>query len=411
MNYFKKFAIHYFVFFALLCFIIILLNWLVNPYNIYQSLPIKQFSQKPLVTSHLRLAKAIAVEWIKPDILILGSSTAETGLSPQFPAWNNSKVYNLGLSGANIYEVMRYLQHAQSVKPVKKVILTVNFFMFNAYIDNRDDFDESLLKVDAQGNTNPLALNKVFTTLLSYDAIKASWETVNNQNKKNAFQSNGQLVLDYREDQVNQLKGYKNNFLYTERFNKSSLLPLPQELFDFVNKEKQIDTLQYMKNIITVCEQNNTQLIVVIAPEHIRLLETYKQLGLWTQYEQWQEELVNIIDVHNKKYSNAPVELWGFNKINAITTEKLPEKNDVETTMRWFWDPYHFKNDLGNLILEAICNTTKKSKITNFFVRLTPNNIQTELQRNRADLSRWEKEHISDVSELAENLNVTAKTS
>ncbi|RUR20239.1 hypothetical protein ELY21_01600 [Legionella sp. km535] len=411
MNYFKKFSIYYFFFLVLFCSLIVLCNWLVNPYNIYKSLPIKQFSQKPVVTSHLRLAKAMAVEWNKPDVLILGSSTAETGLNPQFPAWNNSRVYNLGLSGANIYEVMRYLQHAEAVKPVKKVILAVNFFMFNAYVANRDDFDESILKVDAQGNNNSLALNNLFTTLLSYDAIKASWETVNSQNKKNAFQSNGQLVLNYREEQVSQLKGYRNNFLYTESYNKSSLIPLPHELFDFVNNEKQINTLQYMQNIITICEKNNTQLVVVIAPEHIRLLETYKQLGLWKRYEQWQKELVDIIASHNAKHPDAPYQLWSFNKINTITTEQLPEKDDIKTTMRWFWDPYHFKNDLGNLILETILNNRDESQASNFSTRLTPNNLSSELQLNRTDLSHWEKEHQDQVRELRQNLNAPSKTS
>ena len=411
MNYFKKFSIYYLSFLVVLCSIIILLNWLVNPYNIYKSLPIKRFSEKPIVTSHLRLAKAMAVEWNKPDVLILGSSTAETGLNPQFPAWNNSRVYNLGLSGANIYEVMRYLQHAESVKPVKKVVLAVNFFMFNAYINNRDDFDESILKVDAQGKNNPLALNNLFTTLLSYDAIKASWETISNQNKKNAFQSNGQLVLNYREDQVNQLKGYKNNFLYTERFNKSSLLPPPQELFGFENKKRQINTLQYMQNIITICEKNNTQLILVIAPEHVRLLETYKQLGLWELYEQWQKELVDVIALHNTKYPDAPFELWSFNKINTITTEQLPEKDDTKTTMLWFWDPYHFKNDLGNLILEAILNNNYESQTTHFSTRLTPYNIKSELQMNRSDLFEWEIKNEGEVNELKHNLMLSSKSS
>ncbi|KTD47609.1 hypothetical protein [Legionella quateirensis] len=409
MNYFKKFSIYYLSFLVALCSIIILLNWLVNPYNIYKSLPIQRFSQKPVVTSHLRLAKAMAVEWNKPDVLILGSSTAETGLNPQFPAWNNSRVYNLGLSGANIYEVMRYLQHAESIKPVKKVVLAVNFFMFNAYINNRDDFDESILRVDVQGKNNPLALNNVFTTLLSYDAIKASLETISSQNKKNAFQSNGQLVLNYREDQVNQLKGYKNNFLYTERFNKSSLLPPPHELFGFTNKEQQINTLQYMQNIIAICEKNNTQLILVIAPEHIRLLETYKQLGLWNLYEQWQKELVDMIDLHNKNHPNVPFELWGFNKVNAITTEQLPEKEDTHTAMHWFWDPYHFKNELGNLILSSILNNKDESQTNNFSTRLTPINIYSELQFNRTALSRWENEHLSEVSELKENLSASSK--
>ncbi|HAT1699318.1 hypothetical protein SE938_03450 [Legionella pneumophila] len=136
----------------------------------------------------------------------MGSSTAETGLNPDFSAWDNSQVYNLGLSGANIYEVMRYLQHAAAIRPVKKVILVVNFFMFNAYVNNRDDFNESLLHVDFNGNKNPHTINTIVSNLLSFDALKASWETIKNQHKGNAFLSNGQLGHNYREEQIQQLR-------------------------------------------------------------------------------------------------------------------------------------------------------------------------------------------------------------
>ncbi|HBD9376167.1 TPA: hypothetical protein KLD42_003092 [Legionella pneumophila] len=404
MNRFKKFSIYYLSFLLLFGFIIILFNWLVNPYDIYKSIPIQKLSKKPQVTSHLRLTKAIATEWKKPEYLIMGSSTAETGLNPDFSAWDNSHVYNLGLSGANIYEVMRYLQHAEAIKPVKKIILVVNFFMFNAYVDNRDDFNESLLHVDFNGNKNPHTVNTIFSTLLSFDALKASLETIKNQHKRNAFLSNGQLVHDYREEQIQQLKGYKNNFLYTENYSKASLLPSPHNQFSFINPVKGIDTIAYLQKIITICENNHTELILILAPEHVRLLETYKLLDLWDTYEQWQKELMKIIAAHNQKYPNLKFALWGFNNINSITTEQLPDKDDVITKMHWFWDPQHFKNELGNLILLMILRLKDESGISHFSTLLTENNIQKKLENDRLELIKWENRHPKDIIELKQNL-------
>ncbi|HAT2065008.1 TPA: hypothetical protein JBA10_16105 [Legionella pneumophila] len=403
MNRFKKFSIYYLTFLLLFGLVIILFNWLVNPYDIYKSISLQNLSKKPQVTSHLRLTKAIAIEWRKPEYLIMGSSTAETGLNPDFSAWGNSHVYNLGLSGANIYEVMRYLQHAEAIKPVKKVILVVNFFMFNAYVNNRDDFNESLLHVDSNGNKNPHAVNTIFSTLLSFDALKASWETIKNQHKRNAFLSNGQLAHDYREDQIQQLKGYKNNFLYTESYSKASLLPPPHHQFSFTNPEKGIDTIAYLQKIITICENNHTELILILAPEHVRLLETYKLLDLWDIYEQWQMKLVDAIDYHNQKYPNSKFSLWGFNNINTITTEKLPEKNDSYTKIQWFWDPYHFKNELGNLILSTVIKLKDESQISNFSLLLTKTNIQNKLIHDKRDLTRWENTHRNEIIELKIN--------
>lgn len=404
MNHFKKFTISYIT--ALIFFILslVLFNWIINPYNIYRPPLLKQAKQKPLVSTHLRLAKAMAIQWKKPQYLILGSSTAETGLNPTMTAWKQGEVYNLGLSGANIYEAMRYLQHAQSIRPLKKVILAVNFFMFNAYVDNRNDFDESLLNVDVNNKKNPFSINHLFITLLSYDAIQASLETLKNQDKKSAFKANGQLHLKYREEQINSLKGYKNNFLYTEHFNSSSLLPPPKKIFSFNNPEKDIDTMKYMQQIIHLCEKKHTELILVIAPEHIRLTETYKLLGLWNLYEQWQKNLVQMITLHNKKYPHFQYRVWGFNTLNEFTTEKLPEKDDSQTKMQWFWDPYHFKSELGNLILTSLLKQQDSTITTHFFNILTMNNVSKVLKINHLDLLQWEKENPKAISELQDQL-------
>ncbi|MBL7525460.1 hypothetical protein I5282_02590 [Legionella sp. 30cs62] len=365
----------------------------------------KKLSRKPMVTSHLRLAKARAVEWKKPQTVIMGSSTAETGLDPEHPDWINKPVYNLGLSGANIYEVMRYLQHAQSIKPLKTVVLTVNFFMFNAYSKNRVDFSEEILNIDFNGNLNPKSTTAYFSTLLTYDAINASLFTIKNQDKKNAFKNNGQLVHNYRNDLVNQLKGYRNNFISAERYNRSSFLPPPANKYAFYDLKNNIDTMNYMKKIIEICETNNTELVIIIAPEHVRLLETYKLLGLWEQYEQWQSKLVSLVNYHNMNHPNLQYALWSFNNINQFTTEPLPVKDDHVTKMQWFWDPLHFKNEFGNLILSSILNPQFKSNIINFRSDLTKANLSSEFEKIRSDLNRWESLNSDQTQEIKQILS------
>lgn len=406
MNSYKKFTRLYLGLTLLFCSIIIAFNWLINPYDIYQSPTFKGFNKnKPLVVSHLRLAKAKAVEWQKPDYLIMGSSTAETGLNPEHPGFQRQKVYNLGLSGANIYEVKRYLEHAEATHPAKKIILALNFFMFNAYLNNRNDFDESILNVDREGKTNYFT-GRGLVSLLTFDAIHDSIITLREQHKENAFRSNGQLRLNYRAAQINELKGYKNNFLYVEGFNKSNYLPAPARRFGFQSSNNEINTLGYLQEIIDLCQNKNTELILVLAPVHVRLLESYKLLGLSDEYDKWQTAITALIEEHNRKFPASPFTLWGFNKVNAITTEKLPPKDDVQSAMQWFWDPEHFKNRLGNLILSQILNATGPD-IEDFSVQLTLKNIDNELQKNRLALEQWENEHQRQVKQLKMALDQT----
>lgn len=382
----------------------IFFNWLVNPYNIYNPPHFKSFEIKPLVSTHLRLVKAISVQLKKPEYIVLGSSTAETGIDPNKLDLNTRNVYNLGLPSANIYEILRYLQHAQSIKPLKKVVLVVNFFMFNAYLENRVDFDESILKVDANDQKNQSSLNTLTSTLLSFDALKASIETIKGQNSENVYQSNGQLILNFRQQQVSKFKDYKKYIEYVESYNRETFFPSPKKKYSFIDSQNKINSMSILKKIIESCEKNNSELIIIIAPEHVRLLETYKILGLWSKYEEWQEKITSLINEHNKDYSNSPFKVWAFNKINYITTEYIPDSDDPTKTMQWFWDPFHFKAALGDLILENISLQKKLSLKNVISVILTKDNLQPELKKNRRLLLKWELNNSTVISELKKNL-------
>jgi hypothetical protein len=377
----------------------------VNPYDIYNPPHLKYFENKPLVSTHLRLVKAMAVKLKRPEYLILGSSTAETGLDPNKLDTHRGNVYNLGLPGANIYEVMRYLQHAQSVKPLKRVVLVVNFFMFNAYYENRVDFDESILKVDKNENKNNGSINTLVSTLISFDALNASMETIKKQNSENVYQSNGQLMLNFREKQISKFNGYRGNFVYVESYNKETLFPSPQKKYSFRNSQNGIDSIQHLRRIVDICEKNNTQLTIVIAPEHVRLLEAYRLLGLWDKYEKWQVKITELIATHNEKNPKNLFQIWAFNKINFITTERIPKISDSKSNMKWFWDPFHFKNQLGNIIIDTIYFRKTLNNNDTISELLTKKNILSELKKNRLLLLVWESTNKKEIDEIKNNLN------
>ena len=119
---------------AISMLVVVLMNYLIDPYSIYSAPRLDGInSNKPLLFKYLRLTKAHAIMRKQPDALILGSSRTEHGLDPEHPALiNKYNSFNLALTGASIYENLRYLQHANAVNPLKKVVLAVDFFQFNA---------------------------------------------------------------------------------------------------------------------------------------------------------------------------------------------------------------------------------------------------------------------------------------
>lgn len=72
--------------------------------------------------------------------------------------------------------------------------------------------------------------------------------------------------------------------------------------------------------------------------------------------------------------------------------------------MHWFWDPQHFKNELGNLILLVVLRLKDESGISHFSTLLIEDNIQKKLENDRLEISKWENRHPKDIIELKQNL-------
>ena len=113
------------------------LNWIVDPFSIFGAPTIPRFNaNKPDYVDHLRLTHVYRVQRIEPDCILLGTSRTGRGLAPGHPALKNLRCYNLSLPAISMYEMRRYLQHAQAIRPQRLAILALDFRVFNAVPDN-----------------------------------------------------------------------------------------------------------------------------------------------------------------------------------------------------------------------------------------------------------------------------------
>lgn len=374
---------------------LIIFNWLMNPYGIFKSPTIQGInSVKPEISTHLRLTKSIASTWIKPQSIILGSSTAETGFDPTHPAWPFKPVYNLGLSGANLYEVMRYYQHDRAIHPPRQIVLVLDFFMSNVYLKNRVDFEENLLSVTQNEKKNKKLSHTLFSTLFSWDASKASYKTLIAQNERNIFLPNGQLDWSYRKDHIHKLGGYHNTFLNVESQFQEMFFLGPQFNYAFKKTGGQ-STFDFLKIIFADAQKDHSSITIILSPSHVRLLEAYRLTGLWFKFENWKSQIVNLAS------KNKNVTVWDFSDFNQYTTEKIPSKLDKETEMRWYWDDFHYKKELGDLILNRIFNYPPKDQPQNFGYLLTTKNLHAHLAKIRHQQYLWKQSHQTDLKELS----------
>jgi hypothetical protein len=350
-------------------------NIFVDPYGIYNSPTVSGFNQsKPEKWKHQRLYKALDITRIKPATIFLGSSRTNLGLNPAYSALDGKQpAYNLGLNGANTYETLRYLQHAiKNQKDLKLVILGLDFIMFNTELGNQAGFEEN--RLEKQSITSQDFINTTF----SLDTLSLSQETIQankNKTRQDIYYPNGFMKLQRSEKDKNLTEFKKSIGVY---FNVHSNYQLSQQY------------LEDLKEIVELCKQNNITLVAFISPAHVTQTEAIYAAGQWNLLEQWMREVVKILPV------------WNFSDYNSITTEPVSE------IMKNYIDSSHYKEHIGNLVLDRILSKQDTQIPKDFGVYLTPNNIESQLTKMRNDRNKWAKAHPSEV-ELVKTIMLNQK--
>ncbi len=109
------------------CLTVALFNYRVDPYGIYHYKErmtdrlsrIDQFL-------HLRLTKPWHIVQTKPTAVVVGTSRSAT-VHPQHPTWPQSGSYNLSIPGLTVYEMLRFIEHAQANGPLSKLMIGLGF--------------------------------------------------------------------------------------------------------------------------------------------------------------------------------------------------------------------------------------------------------------------------------------------
>lgn len=368
-SYLLKAAVTFFVLLALTASF----NLLVDPFELFNSPKFAQFNQKkPLFHAHDRMIKANRMRQWQPDVIVMGSSRAEIGLNPDNTDLlkTATPAFNLAISGANIHELLRYLQHAQHLKPLKQVVVGLDFFMFNINKPNEPDFNDSRLAPNSKGYYVDL-----FQSLLTYDALEASIKTINQQHTipESVYLPNG-----FRDDRdswslIQKVGGHRQAAINNERHTLAEMDGYV--FFAITDKSGDSSSLESFEQLLVFCKDNKIDLHLFISPEHARKLVLLNHVGLWAEFASWKQHLVRIIAENAPEFS-----LWDFSGFNSITTEAFPALGDSKTQMHGYWESSHYKKEIGNIILHKLLTADNSTPPADFGVLLTPLSIGSQLQ-------------------------------
>lgn len=361
----------------------------VDPYSLLAIPRIDGFNaRKPAVHTQIRLMKAYDVLRAAPAAVVLGSSRVEIGVDTRNsqPLLNSRPVYNLGLGGAGPYVAYRYLQHVSSRRSPDLVMLGLDFeyFLKLAEVEGTAEPEEfeAYLAITRHGKGNA---DRRWRHTVSLDALSDSAVT---------------LITNIRDAPAWDLAVAGNHdFEFVRNYFARTGSSQYFRWIDIVALRYYIDTklrrdplvMKDVEAILTLCESQGTSVVLFINPLHADMLEMFDLAGLWPAFEDWKRDLVKLAATRATTDGASGIPLWDFSGYHSYATESVP----TEGLLRWFWDPSHFRPELGDLMLRRMLGADEP-----FGVLLTPAVLEPHLAAIREQRQLYRKHATNDVRRL-----------
>lgn len=361
------------------------INIAVDPIGVFGFPVIEGFNNVKTDTSKIsRLKNAFTVYTNKPNTIILGTSRAEYGIKCSHPSLANSICENLSLPAVEMYEVYRYLQHANNVRKLDKVIIGLDLMSFNQNSDNRNFFSEDWLSVSYDGKQQYTGYYTELVKLaISDQTLKGAKKTFKASRKNRGVNNKP----------IEQLPPFRfwTSIIYA--YLKDLWYPGASSTFALKPANSPDSKLFMLHKIIDYAYQHNIKLYIYISPVHIWLMETMEARGLWDTFEQWKRGVVSVTESVADKHNRAPFKVWDFSGYNPITASHYPAMHET-TLPKYFRDPAHFRPVVGDMILDRII-LSKNSTTFEFGHEINSDNINNHLIQMRLSQSEYRKRDLA----------------
>ncbi|WP_340314082.1 hypothetical protein [Rhizorhabdus argentea] len=353
-----------------------LINALVDPYLVMGAPRIAGLNAaKPVTISHTQLAKDYLVQRIPARGLMLGSSKVEVGLDPASASWpaDARPAFNYGVPGSGIHDALANLRRTIAQHEVRRVLILIEL---EEYMRPEAASGAAL----PQASPTPARLeafrkaagDKLLATL-STDALLASATTLLSQQDPNVIDLSPAGTMSeggFRKSAASD--GSDALFLQKDRMLIASFADMTARLK--ANPDAPLARLSALDELIVVCRRHGIKLDIAIAPFHSDYLDALDRAGLWPRYEQAKRALAALV----ADSGQGRVPLWDFLGYDRFSTEPIPAPIDRVSATRWFWEPSHFKQPLGEKILATIYRGGQ-----DYGVPLTPGNVEARLLAER----------------------------
>jgi hypothetical protein len=377
-------------------------NYLIDPYGMSGvRLPQGLNAIKPAFGDHHALGKPFIAARLQPMAVVFGTSRENHGIDPDYAAWPTppDSRYNMAMDAANIIDIERLFEHLVCVGDVKEVVIALDFLnMFDANTHGAVNFDADLLV--SEHRPRALTALNALRYFASWTMLHDSVETLRKQDPKLIeFEPTGRRNALVFENAARRF-GQQYMFAFSEARYFRARLNLPLEQRHSLIDSQDKSTLQHFANILDRATERGISVRLFIAPVHARQLEVYRLLGLLDMLENWKRTVARIAEGDHMRLTGQRFTLWDFSDYSELTTEAVPERGDVTSRMRWYWESSHYTKALGDLVLDRIFGRPNPSLPNDFGVAIQSATLEGHLANIRMRGEAYRRSHSRDMNEL-----------
>jgi hypothetical protein len=391
------------------CLTALAFNYLVDPYGLFGSRRITGLNAlKPAAAEKVRVAKPYMASRAKPKVVIGGNSRPEMGLNPQSGCWDDADqpVFNTAIPGADVFMQVRYVQHAAESGAARRIVFGIDFLDFlvdASQPTGRIDwntlgrhFDGRLTSATQPGFNPPISPQQaedIFTGLFSLAAVGDSLLTVASQHDIHSAtrQENG---FNPAQDYLPIIRSEGQSVLFMQKNAELRKRLQPTNLGVLDASGQPAKPFLALRRMLEWARSRGIEVTLFINPYHSDYLVQIEASGKWPLLEEWKRQLAGVA-------AEYAVPLWDFNTLDRYSTEAPPARNDRRTILHWFWEPAHYRQELGDMMLASMLARPCSAPSSRFGVRVTQASLAPHLDKLRTDLSRFIQQHPDRVYRLA----------
>lgn len=361
-------------FLAGLSVLTVLFNYLVDPFLVLGTKRVPGFNfSKVEIDNHASSSKAYHPLFGDWDTLLIGNSRIEMGLDPNHSCFQKSgaKVYNLGLPGMSVRGQLEYALNIIYQQPIERVLLSLDFVDFLVRTGQAppaediewDTSSSPQLRYAFDGSLNPdYSWKKVanhYRALFSLDALVSSAKTV-------ALQAASHANADRDDHGFNPARNFEHGVsvegphaFFSQKMAK--LASKYQQGWSLTYNDGSLSRdFTFLTEFLEISSRRGVDVILFTNPFHELFWDMLRENRLYELHQEW------LVLIQDKIAATAiaDISMWDFSGNSEYIHETVPARGVKSKPLKWFWEPAHYRKQLGDLMLDTMlaseCNTESR---------------------------------------------------